>query len=295
MAESAVQPNPQRKLFFGLFVFPLLIAVGMAILLCSVVLLTHEDETPESLITAIKTGSPSKRWQKAFELSNELNRKQGIIRNQGAMQEVVHILGDTVHYDSKTRGYMAMALSHFRAPEAVEALRKALADESEDVQLYALWALGVVQAREAAVSIVPFLRSKNEQLRKIAVYVLGVLGDKGTIAPIRVLLDDSVADVRWNAALSLARFGDDSGREVLLQMLEREQLETHYHLSEAEIEKIMINALRGLTLIGDAESLKILQTVSRNDKNLKVRQAAMDAIESQKGRREELPIENILT
>ncbi len=295
MTKSEVSPNPQRKLFFGLFVFPLLIAVGMAVLLCSVVLLTNEEETPETLITAIKTGSPNKRWQKAFELSNELNRSKDILRDQGVMQEIIHILEDGAHYDSKTRGYMAIALSHFHTPQAVGALLKVLKDESEDVQLYALWALGVIGSKEEAPHLIPFLSNKSDQIRKIAVYVLGVLGDKQTIHSIRVLLNDSVADVRWNAALSLARFRDASGRDILLQMLERDQLANSYHLNDAEIEKVIINAVKGLALIGNPESLKILETVSRNDKSLKVRQAAIDAIQYQKGQRKTWPMENTLT
>src|SRR3990167_4037965 len=119
-------PNSKRKVFFGLFVFPMLIAITMALLLSGIVLLTHEEETPESLITAIKTGAPSKRWQKAFELSNELNRKGGLIRGAGIMNEVIHILNDKEHYDAKTRAYMAMALSRFRNEEAEAALRKTL-------------------------------------------------------------------------------------------------------------------------------------------------------------------------
>ena len=53
---TEVIPNSRRKVFFGLFVFPMLIAVTMAVLLSAIVLLTHEEETPESLITAIKSG-----------------------------------------------------------------------------------------------------------------------------------------------------------------------------------------------------------------------------------------------
>src|SRR3989339_1538249 len=105
--EKAAPPDPKRKLFFGLFIFPLLIAVGMALLLCTVVFLTNEEETPETLITAIKTGAPSKRWQKAFELSNELNREGGLLRSAGIMNEVIHILNDKEHYDAQTRAYMA--------------------------------------------------------------------------------------------------------------------------------------------------------------------------------------------
>ena len=81
-------PVSGRKLFFGLFVFPLLIAVGMAVLLCSVVLLTNEKETPESLILAIKSGSPGRRWQKAFELSNELNKKTNSVGRDSLLKEM---------------------------------------------------------------------------------------------------------------------------------------------------------------------------------------------------------------
>src|SRR3989338_1187957 len=103
-----MQTDSGRKLFYGLFIFPLLIAVGMAVFLCGVVILTHEEESAESLITAIKTGAPSKRWQKAFELSNELNQKKDSLRSEGLMREIISILGDSKRYDVKTRGYMAL-------------------------------------------------------------------------------------------------------------------------------------------------------------------------------------------
>src|SRR3990167_9521427 len=127
MVDSDLKRGSGRKLFFGLFIFPLMIAVGMAILLCTVVLLTREVETPESLIMAIKTGPPSKRWQKAFELSNELNQGRGMIRAEGVMKEVAHILTQRQEYDGQTRSYMAIALSRFQEPEVIPVLREALA------------------------------------------------------------------------------------------------------------------------------------------------------------------------
>jgi hypothetical protein len=102
-------PNSGRKLFFGLFVFPLLIAVGMIILLSSVVLMTTERETPESLIAAIKTGKAGKRAQKAYELSNELNRKNSSLRKDALLKEIISVLKDR-EYDAATRRYMAIAL-----------------------------------------------------------------------------------------------------------------------------------------------------------------------------------------
>ncbi|MBI4550309.1 MAG: HEAT repeat domain-containing protein [Candidatus Omnitrophica bacterium] len=272
-------PNSQRKLFFGLFIFPLLIAVGMAILLCTVVFLTHEAETPESLIAAIKTGAPSKRWQKAFELSNELNRDPGALRGKSVMREIIHILEDPSHYDPKTRGFMAVALAHFDEPEAEEALRKRLsAQDDEQVVLYALWALGSLDAVQALGDIAPYLKSENAGLRKMAAYVAGALEGVELAPVLRVLLDDPVRDVQWNAAIALARLRDPSGRDVILKMLDAP--DASEGLSEAEAEKNRINAIRALGLIRDPRADEVLNHLSKTDKSLKVRQSALEALQT---------------
>ncbi len=177
--EPEVIPNEKRKVFFGLFVFPMLIAVTMAVLLSGIVLLTHEEDTPESLITAIKMGTPSKRWQKAFELSNELNRPGGMIRGGGIMKEVIHILQDKDHYDARTRAYMAMTLSRFHEPEALQALTRSLdqvsADDDPSVPLFLMWGIGNFEQPESAPVVKRFLGSESPDLRNTAAYILGVL------------------------------------------------------------------------------------------------------------------------
>lgn len=282
MAEETKEgPNPKRKLLYGLFLFPLLIAVGMAVLLSTVVFLTHEEETPETLIAVIKSGPASKRWQKAFELSNELNRPSAMIRAKGVMKEIIHILRDKEHYDVKTRSYMALAVSRFKEPEAFEAVREALGNENEEVQLYLLWALGNLGARQGVRDLEPFLAHENPDLRKMAAYVAGVLGDKETATKLRPLLEDPVADVSWNAALSLARLGDDAGWNVLVKMLDRSVLASNYQMSKSQIERTMVNAIKGLGRLKHPEGHPLLESLARNDESLKVRQAALDAMKSQ--------------
>lgn len=284
MVDSRAQPGAGRKLFYGLFIFPLIIAVGMAVLLCSVVLLTHEDETPESLIAAIRTGSPSKRWQKAYELSNELNQGRGMIRAGGIMKEIVFILTNRAEYDARTRSYMALALSRFNDDEAKAALRQALKDETEpDVQMHLLWALGTVRDSEAVDSVLSFLGNESPELRKAAAYVLGVLGHSEKSMPALVaLLHDQTQDVRWNAALSLARLGNDAGYNELLKMTDRASLNAVAAMDEARTEEIMVTAVKGLALLAKPESLSVLQALSKDDASLKVRQAAMDAMQALK-------------
>lgn len=279
MVNSEAKRDSGRKLFFGLFVFPLLIAVGMAVLLCTVVLLTREAETPESLITAIKTGSASKRWQKAFELSNELNQGRGMIRTSGVMKEVIHILRDRAEYDAKTRSYMAIALGRFEDPQVVPVLSETLAEETdEDVQIHLLWTLGTKRAVSAIPQILLFLESEQADLRKVAVYVLGVMGDSENIDDIKPLLKDEARDVRWNAALALARLGSDAGYDVLLKMIDRHSLENYEQMPEEKIEEVMVSAAKGLSLTRRPEALPILAKISNSDKSLKVRQAAMEAL-----------------
>ncbi len=267
-----------RQLFFGLFLFPLIIAIGMAALLCAVVFLTHEEETPQTLIAAIKTGAPSKRWQKAFELSNELNRSEKMVRPAGVMKEIIHILSDPEHYDAKTRSYMAMALARFNGPEVISTLRARLPVEEPEVQIHLMWALGSLQAKDAAPDLEPFLVHENADLRKMSAYVSGVLGNQSTVSKLKPLLEDPVADVSWNAALGLARLGDDSGWEVLVKMLDRSVLVAHYQMTRPEIEKVMVNAIKGMAQLRRADSVPLLKSLAQTDESLKVRQAAIEAV-----------------
>ncbi len=279
MTEGPV-PNQFRKLFFGLFIFPLVIAVGMAILLCSVVFLTHERQSPDSLVLAIKTGAPSKRWQKAFELSNELNRDKNALRAESTLREIIAILGDSTRYDAKTRGYMAIALGRVNHPESAAALKRALNDDSEDVRLYALWALGNLREPDLAKNLLPFFNEESAQLRKMAVYLAGVTQDTELASSLRQRLQDPIVDVQWNAALALARLGDSSGLRVLLSLLDRETYQP-LSMNESQIEATMINAAKGLALLKSPESLVPLQQIAKQDKNLKVRQAALEALQHQ--------------
>jgi len=283
MVNSDTKKDSGRKLFYGLFIFPLLIAVGMAVLLCTVVLLTRETETPESLITAIKTGSPSKRWQKAFELSNELNQGRGLLRASGVMKEVIHILTERNEYDARTRSYMAIALSRFEDPAVPGELAKALADETDpDVQLHLIWAIGVKKVTQSVDLVLPYLENESESLRTTAAYVLGVLGDTKAVVFLERLLDDEARDVRWNAALSLARLGSDAGYAELLKMADRKTLTVQEGMDEVKIEQVMTSAIQGLALLNHKESIPVLVQLADHDSSLKVRQAALQALDYQK-------------
>ena len=271
-------PDSGRKLFFGLFIFPLIIAIGMAALMCTVVLMTHEKETPETLIAALKKSPPSKRWQKAFELSNELNRDTKNPPSETVSREMLSVLRDAENFDPKTRSYMALALSHDPSEEVYSALVSALDDSEEEVRVHTLWSLGLSGKTDAAPLIQKRLADDSSEVRKTAAYVLGALRVTAAEPALKLALADPIADVRWNAALALARLGNSDGYDILLSMLERERLSHELNLDETQIESVMVNAMRGLVLIPKADSIKILQTISKGDRNLRVRQASLDSL-----------------
>ncbi len=267
-----------RKLFFGLFIFPLLIVIGMAALMCTVVLMTHEKETPETLIVSLKKSPPSKRWQKAFELSNELNRDAANPPSEAVSREMISILRDSAGFDPKTRSYMALALSHSPSEAAYSELKSALEDPEEEVRVHAIWSLGLSGKTAVAPLIEKQLTHSSPEVRKAAAYVLGALHSAASAKTLEQMLADVVPDVRWNAALALARLGNSEGHSILLSMLEREQLSREMSLDEVQIESVMVNAVRGLALIPKADSIKILRSIAKGDRNLRVRQASLEAL-----------------
>ena len=92
-------------------------------------------------------------------------------------------------------------------------------------------------------------------------------------------VEDPARDVRWNAAVSLARLGSDAGYDLLLQMADRKTLES-YELPEDKIEEIMTSAIKTLNLLEKKETMEIFQSLGSEDKSLKVRQAALEILKS---------------
>ena len=135
-----------------------------------------------------------------------------------------------------------------------------------------------MSAKNSAPQVAELLKSDSAELRKISAYVLGAIGDKKYSVDLRKLLNDPSTEVRWNAALGLARLGDKTSLDTLSQMVKRETYSQELLMDEENIETVMINAVKGLSLIATTDSGKILEDLSKNDKSLKVRQAALDAL-----------------
>ncbi|HMA17188.1 MAG TPA: HEAT repeat domain-containing protein, partial [Thermoanaerobaculia bacterium] len=145
-------------------------------------------------------------------------------------------------------------------------------------------AIGMTGDPRGLDAVLEASRSEDPGMRKMAAYVTGKLGDRRAIDRLKVLLEDRVADVRWNSAIALASLGDGSGIAVLRSMIDRESLGRQAQLTSDQAETAMVSALKAFALLRDEGSLPLLEKAAGQDPNLRVRDAARRAVEATRGR-----------
>jgi HEAT repeat protein len=118
----------------------------------------------------------------------------------------------------------------------------------------------------------------------MVVYALGALPGETQIGTLRVALQDVEPDVRWNAAVALARHGSHEALPVLHQMLDRSYVEQTVKRTarpDADMDPVadvMISGLRAVAALKDATLRPSVEELSVQDRSMKVRQAALEAL-----------------
>ncbi|MBI4397573.1 MAG: HEAT repeat domain-containing protein, partial [Candidatus Omnitrophica bacterium] len=249
--DSSSKPPSALNTVYRLFLIPLMIVVVSVGLFYWFGRMTFETKSPEDFLYEIKTGGDSRKWQAAYSLAGLLITEKNISEENKKeyTKEIIPIFENQTRYNVQVRSYLALALGYLGQKEAVPALRAALDDSHEDVALYSLWALAVMKpeiANQEGINqkLCSFLEDARPPIRKMAAFALGALKDPSAARALQAALKDPVADVSWNAALSLASLGDASGAAVLERMLDRKYLDTFPALTEREKEGILLNVIR---------------------------------------------------
>ncbi len=118
----------------------------------------------------------------------------------------------------------------------------------------------------------------------MVVYALGALPGAAQIDTLRTALEDAAPDVRWNAAVALARHGNRDGVPVLRQMLDRAYVEqavtrdVRQDDDQDPIADVMISGLRAAATLRDESLRPSVTTLSQHDRSLRVREAALEAL-----------------
>jgi hypothetical protein len=259
---------------------------------------------PRDYLVEIRTGGETRAWPAALELAKSMDDPKARADKALAV-DLIKAFDESKTGDPRVRKYLALAIGRLEPPlpsEAVAILLNSLNDperpwtpdpmsrfngwtpEMAEAHISTIWALGASGDASVAPKLQPLYASEDAGVRKMVVYALGALPGETQIVTLRTALQDSVADVRWNAAVALARHGNHEGAGVVQQMLDRPYVEqavkrdVRVDEDQDPIADVMISGLRAAAMLKDDSLKTTVRSLSEHDKSLKVREAALEAL-----------------
>jgi len=287
-----VEP-PSAAFLVQLFVVPAIIVSIIVFVWLAFHWLAQLGNDPDGYVRTLRRANEG-RWQAALNLANDLRGPGGarLKRDTKLADDLAGILADEVasgrprlggHAGEQARtlsAYLCRALGEFAVPQAAAPLL-ARATDTADPQTAraAVEALAVLAANLAATTqgfsdpaavtdaVLAASKSDDAGLRSAAAFTLGVVGGSGAVERLDTLLADRADDVRYNAAIGLARQGRTDAYETLEEMLalpdeaarpgDEAAQSRRYHRA-----LIVVNALKAVGLLVDATSLPPPDTVT---------------------------------
>jgi HEAT repeat protein len=251
--------------------------------------LLADDRTAEDYLLEVHAGGTNRRWPAAYELSR-LMADPSVRADPALGPALVKAFDAAKEDDPRVRRYLVLALGRLDPPlpaDALPRLIEALDDPDAETRISVIWALGSSGDPAAVPHLQRMYASGDAGERKMAVYALGALPGDEQIQTLQAALEDDAVDVRWNAAVGLARHGREEGVPVLRQMLDRTHVEqvvtreVREYADQDPVADVMISAVRAAAALEDTSLRPQLIELSQNDRSLKVRQAALEALKPQ--------------
>ncbi len=266
------------------FLFPMAIVAACVAVFVVFGLIAGEGQGARDYLDEIRSGGANRRWQAAFELSKLLQAgKDKALADPRFVPEVLDVYKAAANDDPRVRRYLTLALGRLHDPRALPELERVARGEGggsdAETQIYAVLALGAIGDAGALPALLPLATSPDPGLRKAVAHALGSLPTDASRAALITLLRDEAEDVRWNAALSLARRGDPAAAPVLLTMMDRAHMGTVAGLTDEQREEALLEAVRVAPAVPDPELRAALQRLRSGDPSLQVREGAAAALE----------------
>jgi HEAT repeat protein len=272
------------------FLIPLLVVGATVLVYIGFRSLLSEDRSAEEYLSDIRSGGSNRRWPAAYELSRLMADPEFVKREEAILApELTKAFGESKNDDPRVRQYLALTLGRLTPPLPVETrqlLVEALNDKDSQTRISAIWALGSTGEASVSADIERQYQSEDAGVRKMAVYALGSMPVETGNETLVKALEDAEADVQWNAAVALARHGRHEGVPVLRRMLDRAYVErnvTRQPQARDEVDpvgEVMISGLRAIAALKEAALSEQVRVLSTDDQNVKVRQAAIEALKN---------------
>ncbi len=268
------------SLYYSFFLIPFMIAIFGGVFFLLFNFITYETKDPAELLNQVKIGSATKRWQSAFELSKVLNDPDRVPKDISFKNQMISAYQHSINDDALVRSYLAIAMGVSRDNYYESELLKGLKDKSRESKLAAIQALGMVGSIKSSSKLEKVIFKSNYQDERLAATMaLGFIGDTSSIPTLINLLEDNEPNIRWDAAVGLAKMGEKASIPVLGNLLNREYLMTFPELNYEEISKVMMVAIEASNNFKEASLESKLTDISKVDENLKIRNAAIKALE----------------
>ena len=249
--------------------------------------LLADDRQPQDYLNEIRFGGATRRWPAAYELSR-LMADPKVRADKSLAPALVKAFRDSSD-DPQVRRYLALAIGRLDPPlppDGVVELTRALEDPDSETRISVIGALGSSGDPAVVPQLVPLYSEPDGDagIRKMVVYALGALPGDAQMRTLRTALQDPVADVRWNSAVALARHGNHEGIDVVKQMLDRPYVEhtvrreVRQDADQDPVADVMISGLRAAAFLKDDALKPSVAALSQQDKSMKVREAALEAL-----------------
>jgi len=268
-------------LFYSFFLIPFMIAVFGAVFFLLFKFVTYETNNAEDLLNQVKIGSASKRWQSAFELAKILNNPEAEPLTDSFKDQLTSAYERSIHDDPLVRSYLAMAMGATKDSIFGDILIDGLKDESLETRIAAIQSLGMIQYSVAVDPINSLIQNTDTHSERLtATIALGMIGDKTAVPYLTLLLEDEEANIRWDAAIALAKMGDNSGANIIEGLLDREYLKQFKQIDPIEEKRVLMIAIKTASILFDKRFEDELNSLSKNDQDLSVRNAAIKTLEN---------------
>ena len=242
--------------------------------------ITYETKDPSELLNQVKIGSATKRWQSAFELSKVLNDVDRVPTDLSFKNQMISAYQHSINDDPLVRSYLAIAMGVSRDSFYEKELLNGLEDENRESRLAAVQAIGMVGSNKSLTKLEKIIKTSDYQDERLAATMsLGFIGNSNSIPVLTELLDDNEPNIRWDAAVGLAKMGSDACLPVLSNLLDREYLMTFPELNFEKISKVMMVAIEASSNFKNPVFESKLKELSKSDENLKIRNAAIKILE----------------
>lgn len=263
-------------LFYSFFLIPLMITIFGVLFFFLFEILTYEDQDPQNLLNNIKSGSLTKRWQSAYELSNLMKDPEKVPVSDLFINQMISMYEKSIYDDDRVRTYLALAMGQTSNPRFGNSLIKGLEDEKLENRIAAIKSLGMIKFNLSIGKLNNIsISDRDIQERLAAVISMGEIRDKSSEDYLVSLLDDEEPNIRWDSAVALIKMNNVSGVNILEKLLDRSYYLNYSNINEIEINNSMLTILALVSQYPNIEFEDELEFLAMNEKNVKIKEFSM--------------------